>query len=152
MTTAGHDGCRVDDLARRLGDCHRGIGFNQLAVMLDCADAASKLISWNPNGTQLDACGSATRGVADILMRETVQAFTDRVSRQALPQAAMPVVTSVRADSSGTVLCLCVLQKSRTPGSYRLPLIGTVSMVIHPRAEPRSRTQAQSSYRVVQPG
>jgi diaminopimelate epimerase len=58
------------EIARRLGDRHCGIGFNQLAVVLDCADAAARLVFWNPNGTQLNACGSATRGVADLLMTE----------------------------------------------------------------------------------
>lgn len=58
------------DVAHRLGDRNRGIGFNQLAVILDCDDAAARLEFWNPNGSMLDACGSATRGVADILMRE----------------------------------------------------------------------------------
>jgi diaminopimelate epimerase len=58
------------EVARRLGDRKRGIGFNQLAVVLDCADAAARLLFWNPDGTNLSACGSATRGVADILMRE----------------------------------------------------------------------------------
>ena len=55
---------------RKLGDRNKGIGFNQLAVMLDCEDADVRLVFWNPDGTLLDACGSATRGVADILMRE----------------------------------------------------------------------------------
>ena len=58
------------EIARRLGDRHRGIGFNQLAVVLDCDDAAARITFWNPNGTPLDTCGSATRGVADMLMRE----------------------------------------------------------------------------------
>jgi len=56
----GAAGPVTGDLARRLGDRHRGIGFNQLAVMLDCADAASKLIfgirtarSWMPVGVLL---------------------------------------------------------------------------------------------------
>src|SRR6266702_3848044 len=39
----GAAGAATGDLARRLGDRHRGIGFNQLAVMLDCADAASQV-------------------------------------------------------------------------------------------------------------
>jgi diaminopimelate epimerase len=60
----------TSEVARRLGDRHRGIGFNQLAVVLDCADAAARILFWNPNGTPLDTCGSATRGVADMLMRE----------------------------------------------------------------------------------
>ncbi|QXI26003.1 diaminopimelate epimerase [Pseudomonas vanderleydeniana] len=57
-------------VARRLGDRNRGIGFNQLAVVLDCEDAAARVVFWNPDGSPLDTCGSATRGVADTLMRE----------------------------------------------------------------------------------
>lgn len=59
------------DIAQRLGDRNRGIGFNQLAVMADCEDAATQLTFWNPDGSTLDACGSATRGVAWKLLRET---------------------------------------------------------------------------------
>jgi diaminopimelate epimerase len=61
----------TQEKARRLGDRNKGIGFNQLAVILDCDDAAARLVFWNPNGSTLDACGSATRGVADFIMRET---------------------------------------------------------------------------------
>lgn len=57
-------------IAQRLGDRHRGIGFNQLAVLLDCADADARLEFWNADGSVLDVCGSATRGAADRLMRE----------------------------------------------------------------------------------
>ncbi|TDV06789.1 diaminopimelate epimerase [Paraburkholderia caballeronis] len=60
----------TSDVARRLGDRNRGIGFDQLAVALDCDDAAARLLFWNPDGTPLDTCGSATRGVAELLMRE----------------------------------------------------------------------------------
>lgn len=59
------------NIAKRLGDRNRGIGFNQLAVMSDCDDAAVRLTFWNPDGSMLDACGSATRGVAWTLLRET---------------------------------------------------------------------------------
>jgi diaminopimelate epimerase len=58
-------------LARRMGDRHRGIGFNQLAVVLDCEDANARLMFWNADGSTLDVCGSATRGAADRLMRES---------------------------------------------------------------------------------
>ncbi|HEF5871428.1 TPA: diaminopimelate epimerase [Burkholderia cenocepacia] len=69
----GHDPAqRIDrDLARRMGDRHRGIGFNQLAVISDCDDAAARVAFRNPDGSALDTCGSATRGVAWKLMRET---------------------------------------------------------------------------------
>ncbi|TCW82743.1 diaminopimelate epimerase [Burkholderia sp. SRS-46] len=64
------------DLARAMGDRHRGIGFNQLAVMSDCDDAAARVTFWNPDGSPLDACGSATRGVAWRVLRETGAAST----------------------------------------------------------------------------
>lgn len=58
-------------IAKRLGDRNRGIGFNQLAALSDCDDAAARLTFWNPDGSTLDACGSATRGVAWKLLQET---------------------------------------------------------------------------------
>ena len=54
-----------------MGDRKRGIGFNQLAVVSDCDDAAARVAFWNADGSPLDTCGSATRGVAWQLMRET---------------------------------------------------------------------------------
>ncbi|CRL52113.1 diaminopimelate epimerase [Pseudomonas sp. URMO17WK12:I11] len=61
----------TSNVARRLGDRNRGVGFNQLAVVLDCDDADARLMFWNADGSTLDACGSATRGAADMLMRES---------------------------------------------------------------------------------
>lgn len=58
------------DIAKRLGDRNRGIGFNQLAVLSDCGDAAARLTFWNADGSTLDTCGSATRGVAWKLLQE----------------------------------------------------------------------------------
>jgi len=58
-------------MAGRMGDRNRGVGFNQLAVLLDCDDAAARVTFWNADGSSLDACGSATRGAADMLMRES---------------------------------------------------------------------------------
>lgn len=72
----------TSELARRLGDRHRGIGFNQLAVLLGCDDAAARLIFWNADGSPLDVCGSATRGAADWLMREScLRSITLRTER-----------------------------------------------------------------------
>ncbi|MGC5700923.1 diaminopimelate epimerase [Pseudomonas sp. NFXW11] len=56
---------------RALGDRHRGIGFNQLALLGDCEDAAAQLTFYNADGSSLDTCGSATRGAADLLLRES---------------------------------------------------------------------------------
>ncbi len=66
---------RVDpvtpSLARALGDRHRGVGFDQLAVIRDGAEGADALVEfWNADGSRAAACGNASRCVADLLMRE----------------------------------------------------------------------------------
>lgn len=48
-----------------------GIGFNQLAELShDTTTKEARLKFWNSDGSRLNACGSATRGVAQILMQE----------------------------------------------------------------------------------
>lgn len=58
-------------LARALGDRHRGVGFDQLAVIRDAAGADAAIDFWNSDGTPAAACGNATRCVARLLMEET---------------------------------------------------------------------------------
>lgn len=73
------------DLIRSMGDRQPGIGFNQLAALSQCDDATARLLFWNADGTPLDACGSATRGVALKLMEESgVDVLTVRTSRDVL--------------------------------------------------------------------
>jgi diaminopimelate epimerase len=55
-------------LARALGDRNRGVGFDQLAEIRDAADASFALDFWNNDGSRADACGNATRCVADYVM------------------------------------------------------------------------------------
>ena len=60
------------DLARAIGDRHRGVGFDQLAEILPGTDGADvDLVFWNSDGSTAGACGNATRCVADLLMAET---------------------------------------------------------------------------------
>jgi diaminopimelate epimerase len=58
-------------LARALGDRHRGVGFDQLAVIADGAGAEPRVSFWNADGSEAGACGNATRCVAHLLMQET---------------------------------------------------------------------------------
>jgi diaminopimelate epimerase len=55
-------------LARALGDRNRGVGFDQLAEIRDVAGADFALDFWNNDGSRADACGNATRCVADYVM------------------------------------------------------------------------------------
>ncbi len=64
-------------LARALGDRNRGVGFDQLAEIVDMDRADFGLVFWNADGTQAGACGNATRCVSDYVMR---QLGVDRVT------------------------------------------------------------------------
>jgi diaminopimelate epimerase len=55
-------------LARALGDRNRGVGFDQLAEIRDADAADIALDFWNNDGSRADACGNATRCVADFVM------------------------------------------------------------------------------------
>lgn len=70
------------DLARRLGDRHRGVGFDQLAEILPDDAADARLVFWNSDGSIAGACGNATRCVGRLLLDETgkpaVNIRTDR--------------------------------------------------------------------------
>ncbi|HUS53374.1 MAG TPA: diaminopimelate epimerase [Thermohalobaculum sp.] len=59
------------ELARALGDRHRGVGFDQLAVIADSDTADAKVTFWNADGTGAGACGNATRCIAHLLMDES---------------------------------------------------------------------------------
>ena len=59
------------DLVRRIGDRHRGVGFDQLAVIEADPEADARLVFWNADGSLSAACGNATRCIARKLMRES---------------------------------------------------------------------------------
>ncbi|MDX8353238.1 diaminopimelate epimerase [Cognatiyoonia sp. IB215182] len=80
---------RVDsDLAQAMGDRHRGIGFDQLAVLQPTDKADVHLTFWNSDGSQAAACGNATRCIARYLMdetgRDTLTITTERGMLQAV--------------------------------------------------------------------
>ncbi len=58
-------------LARAIGDRHRGVGFDQLAEIVDADTADFGLVFWNNDGSRAGACGNATRCVADYVMHDT---------------------------------------------------------------------------------
>lgn len=60
----------TEGLARALGDRNRGVGFDQLAEIVDSDRADFELVFWNSDGSQAGACGNATRCVSDYMMRE----------------------------------------------------------------------------------
>lgn len=69
-------------LARALADRQRGVGFDQLVVVVPDQTADAGLVFYNADGSVAGACGNATRCVARWLMRQTGQgAVTLRTER-----------------------------------------------------------------------
>ena len=58
-------------LAILLADRHRGVGFDQLAVISERAGSDMHLTFWNADGSQSAACGNATRCIARHVMDQT---------------------------------------------------------------------------------
>lgn len=67
----------MESLVRALGDRHRGVGFDQLALIDRDEDAAARLTFLNADGSVSAACGNATRCIARHLMDEI---GTDRLA------------------------------------------------------------------------
>ena len=57
--------------ARAVGERHFGVGFDQLAVILDSDTADARLEFWNSDGSLSAACGNATRCIAGLIFGET---------------------------------------------------------------------------------
>ena len=63
-----------EEAIRRIGDRHRGVGFDQLALIAPPANGGdASLRFFNADGSEAGACGNATRCVARLLLDETGQ-------------------------------------------------------------------------------
>lgn len=83
-------------LARALGDRHRGVGFDQLAVLNEVDGADIGLTFYNADGSIAGACGNATRCIAQYEMtRKGADAMTLKTERGVLHavQAAPDLVS-----------------------------------------------------------
>lgn len=59
------------DLAVAMADRHRGVGFDQLALITATGSADAHLTFYNADGSLSAACGNATRCIARMIMNET---------------------------------------------------------------------------------
>jgi len=58
-------------LVAAIADRHRGVGFDQLALIEATEDADARLVFYNADGSPSSTCGNATRCIARHLMDET---------------------------------------------------------------------------------
>ena len=71
IDSRGHDAVVTRDLAARLGDRNRGVGFDQLAEIRSSDAADIDLDFGNADGSRAGACGNATRCVARFILDAT---------------------------------------------------------------------------------
>jgi diaminopimelate epimerase len=56
-----------------IADRHRGVGFDQLALIENSASHNAQVVFYNSDGSTSGACGNATRCIAQMIMQETGQ-------------------------------------------------------------------------------
>jgi diaminopimelate epimerase len=82
IDSRGQEARVTPSLAKSIGDRHRGVGFDQLAEILDSNDSDIILEFWNSDGSRAGACGNATRCVGRLILDETgKRAVTIRTER-----------------------------------------------------------------------
>ena len=112
-------------LAQAIGDRHRGVGFDQLAVIEAGEDGAhARLVFYNSDGSTAGACGNATRCIARHLMDETglseVVLITER--GRLIAQDAGDGLTSVNMGQPQ--LCWDEVPLAREMDTLELPIDG----------------------------
>jgi diaminopimelate epimerase len=116
-------------LARALGDRHRGVGYDQLAVIRDGVGVAAEVDFWNADGSEADACGNATRCVARILMEETGAGGLDLRTGRGVLRAEAAGAGLVRVNMGPPVLDWAGIPLERAMAIDPLPLDGAPGAV-----------------------
>ncbi|MEX2519066.1 MAG: diaminopimelate epimerase [Paracoccaceae bacterium] len=112
-------------LARAIGDRHRGVGFDQLAVIFEDAEADARLVFWNADGSVAGACGNATRCIAARLMAEAgAKRLTLRTERGLLACEALGD-GRVRVDMGAPLLNWRDIPLAEAMDTLHLPLPGS---------------------------
>ena len=119
----GRDGHAVDAaVSRAMGDRHRGVGFDQLALIDDDGEGI-RLRFWNADGSTAGACGNATRCVAAWEMaRRGADALAITTERGALEARA--TAAGVAVNMGGPVLDWRAIPLAREVCTLHLPLPG----------------------------
>jgi len=108
-------------LAHALGDRHRGIGFDQLAVIHEGEGATAEVEFWNADGSLTGACGNATRCVGHLLIEESKA-----------PEVTMKTVNGLLRGWRNQDGTLTVDMGSAQLGWREIPLAGEVDTVSLP--------------------
>lgn len=112
-------------LAMAIGDRHRGVGFDQLAVLTNDPDADVRLTFWNSDGSQAGACGNATRCVAQFLMDEMKTSRVSLVTERGVLLAEAVDAGLVSVNMGPPVLNWDQIPLAASEDTLALPIPGT---------------------------
>lgn len=119
-------------LAKALGDRHRGVGFDQLAVISDApggSNAHARISFWNSDGSVAGACGNCTRCVADLLMEETGAPAVALLSENGVLAAERLADGRIRVDMGPAHTGWREIPLAREVDTVALPLPGSPGAV-----------------------
>ncbi len=106
-----------------LADRHTGIGCDQLIRLLPAVDAQAFMRIQNPDGSDAEACGNATRCVAALLHRETGATVFRLRNAAGLMTAEILVDGQVRVDMGAPRLRWHEVPLSEDHDTLALPLV-----------------------------
>jgi diaminopimelate epimerase len=120
-----HDVMVDSKLARAIGDRHRGVGFDQLAVLEDDAAADLKLTFFNSDGTTASACGNATRCIARYEMDRNKTTAMTLLTERGLLQATEQGNGITAVNMGQPLFDWQDVPLSEAMGTLELPINGT---------------------------
>lgn len=118
-------------LARAIGDRHRGVGFDQLAVIFEDDSADARLIFWNADGSTAGACGNATRCIAARMMAESGAKRLVLRTERGLLECEAVAGGLIRVDMGPPLLDWQEIPLAREVDSAALPLPGHPGFLLY---------------------
>lgn len=124
IDSRGRDAVVTEKLAAAMGHRNFGVGFDQLAEIRDGSDADIELDFWNSDGSIAEACGNATRCVAQLVMTELASKTISIRTLRGILQAEMLADGNVAVNMGVPELAWDEIPLSRSVDTNRLPLDG----------------------------
>ncbi|GLS85274.1 diaminopimelate epimerase [Cypionkella aquatica] len=129
IDSRGRDAVVTAKLAQALGDRHRGTGFDQLAEIRDSQTADFALDFWNSDGSRAEACGNATRCVANYMMHDLGRDALTLITKRGLLRAARQTDGRVSVNMGHPQLDWSEIPLSHATDTLHLPLAGDPTAV-----------------------
>jgi diaminopimelate epimerase len=120
----GRETALTPGLVRAIGDRHRGVGFDQLAEILPGGKTTVAVRFWNADGSRAQACGNATRCIADLLIGETGLAEVTLASDNGILTGSRRPDGTVEVDMGRPRFGWRDVPLAREADTLRLPIAG----------------------------